>query len=113
MPEWEISCRRLIWMRMLVSASAAAAFSIGPACQPVRPASAISSMTLFPRDALVAGDEHVALDPHVLLEQVGGDVLERRDDHDVVPEEVLRPLAGGALRRELDRAHPGRARAGR
>ncbi|MFO0005978.1 MAG: hypothetical protein ACK559_33120, partial [bacterium] len=46
MPAWDRTPERLIWIRIEVSASAAAEFSIGPACQPRMPACAISSMTL-------------------------------------------------------------------
>ena len=84
MPECDMSWRRLIWMRMLVSASAAAGVVDGSGVPAGQPQFRRQFDDLLPGGALVARDQHVAFDLDVLLEQVRSDVLKRGDDHHVI-----------------------------
>ena len=81
---------------------------MGPACHARMPASSASWITLSRGGAFVACHQHVAFDGDILLQQVRGDVLERRHHHDLVAQEILGTLASAAGLRELHGANLGR-----
>ena len=67
---------RFNWIRMDVSASAAAALSSGPACQPRHPQRLDQFDHLGACGRVVAGHQHIAVHGVVLPQVRGADVLE-------------------------------------